>query len=119
MATNFDISKEKVTFEDLDTSPRTRKSASSLSSIQEQDESDVRGRGANKKRTPSEWAVLPLKVKFKIKELEKIYDRSVYRYRQELLIKACFLAIFVTIISLCVFLGKEKVIFGVIIDKCC
>lgn len=104
MATNFDVSKEKVTFDDINSSPRGRKSISSLSSIEENEGTD------KKKRHPSEWAVLPLKVKFKTKELEKIYDRSVYRYRQELLIKACFLAIFVTVISLCVFLGKEKVI---------
>ena len=109
MAT-FNAAKERVSFDDSIPDPIPRKSLSSVASIQDDDvERTSRHSSNSRKRNPSEWAVLPLKVKFRIKELEKIYDRSVYRYQQELLIKACFLVIFVSIVSVCVFLGKEKV----------
>ena len=108
MAT-FTAGKERVSFDDaISEYPNPRKSMSSVSSIPEEEVS-VKTRRSEKKRNPSEWAILPLKVKFKTKELEKIYDRSVYRYQQELLIKACLLVIFVSVTSLCVFLGKAKV----------
>ncbi len=109
MAT-FSPERERVSFDDINigVSHKPRKSMSSMSSIHEEEEDEAPKR-YNRKRNASEWAVLPLKVKFRIKELENIYDRSVYRYQQELLLKACLLVVFVSIATVCVFLGKEKV----------
>ena len=89
--------------------PKSRnKSLTSMSSAHEDDE--IMPRRLSRNRT-SEWAIRPLRVKFKTKELEDIYDRSVYRQQQELLIKACILVILVGITSVIVYLGKTKVFF--------
>ena len=82
---------------------RSDKSVVSLASVQEDDENK------SGTRKSSEWAIRPLKVKFKIKELEKIYKRSVYRQQQQLLIFVCILEVFISILVFLVFLGRRKV----------
>ena len=57
----------------------------------------------------SEWVFRPLRVKFKVKELEQLYKIAVYRQQQSLLFSVCVLIAFVSLIDLLVFLGNLKV----------
>lgn len=70
---------------------------------------DVRSRLGGKKK--SEWVFKPLRLKFRIKELEELYDSAVYRQRQALLIKVCILMATLSLLTLLVYLGQEKVCF--------
>lgn len=96
MAARFDTERPSI-FEE-------RKSVSTLGSFQEDDENKKDG------RKTSGWAFRPLKIKFKEKELEKIYKRSVYRQHQELILTLCALNVVIAMFMTCfVFLAKEKV----------
>lgn len=79
------------------------KSVTSLGSFDDDEEDQKQNRKA------SEWTFRPLKIKFKMKEFEKIYDRSVYRRQQLLLIYVCSLMVLIALLILLIFLGKEKV----------
>lgn len=73
-------------------------------SIEDDSDDDPKG-----KRKGSEWAFRPLKIKFKMKEFEKIYDRSIFRQHQQLLINVCALMVILAVLTLLIFLGKRKV----------
>ena len=60
----------------------------------------------------SEWVFRPLRLKFKVKELELLYKNYVYRQQQSLLFKACMLLVFLTALVLVVFLARGKVRSG-------
>lgn len=61
------------------------------------------------RRKDSEWVFRPLRLKFKVKELEKLYKDAVYRQDQSLLISACFIMLALSILALLIFLGSESV----------
>ena len=72
-------------------------------------ESSSRNRLGRKK--DSEWVFRPLKLKFKfkVKELEHLYNNAVYRQRQALLLGACVLMAILSLLLLLVYLGRQKV----------
>ena len=70
-------------------------------------ESGSRNRLGRKK--DSEWVFRPLKLKFKVKELEHLYNNAVYRQRQALLLGACVLMSILSLLVLLVYLGTRKV----------
>ncbi len=67
------------------------------------------GRNLLGRKKDSEWVFRPLKLKFKVKELEQLYNNAVYRQRQGLLLGACILMVMVSIIIFLVYLGRRKV----------
>ena len=102
MAARFDAERPSIYEE--------RKSVSTLGSLQEDEENKKYGRKA------SEWSFRPLKIKFKEKELEKIYTRSVYRQQQQLLLILCGLNVVIAVFMVCfVFLAKTKVNYNLYI----
>ena len=109
MAVHYDHQQERpsVFFEEIERpsiiSSKSHKSMTSLASIEEDVAEEEKGRKS------SEWAFRPLKIKFKMKEFEKIYDRYVYRQQQQLLIFVSCLLSLIALITLFVFLGEEKV----------
>ena len=70
--------------------------------------SAARSRRFGRKRD-SEWVFRPLRLKFRVKELEQLYKNSVYRQQQSLLYSVCVLMPFISLITLIVFLGERKV----------
>jgi adenylate cyclase 2 len=90
-----------VTFDDTPTIKSHERSDSIGSAVEDDNE-------RNRKKRPSEWAFRPLKIKFKMKEFEKIYDRSVYRQQQQLLIYVCSLMVAYTVIIFIWFFAKQK-----------
>ncbi|XP_019850469.1 PREDICTED: adenylate cyclase type 2-like [Amphimedon queenslandica] len=108
MAVHYDNQQERpsVFFEEIERpsiiSSKSHKSMTSLASIEEDVVEEEKGRKS------SEWAFRPLKIKFKMKEFEKIYDRYVYRQQQQLLIFVSCLLSLIALITLFVFLGEEK-----------
>ena len=61
------------------------------------------------RKRDSEWVFKPLKLKFKVKELEHLYNSAVYRQRQALLLGACILISILSLIILVVYLAEQKV----------
>ena len=61
------------------------------------------------RKKDSEWVFRPLKLKFKVKELEHLYNNAVYRQRQSLLLGACVLMVVLSLLVLFVYLGRQKV----------
>ncbi len=61
------------------------------------------------RKKDSEWVFKPLKLKFKVKELEHLYNNAVYRQRQALLLEACLLMAALSLLILLVYLGRRKV----------
>lgn len=57
----------------------------------------------------SEWVFRPLRVKFRVKELEQLYKIAVYRQQQNLLFSVCVLIAIISLIDLLEFLGNRKV----------
>ncbi len=57
----------------------------------------------------SEFVFRPLKLKFKVKELEQLYNSYVYRQKQKLLLIACVLVAALSGIILLVYLIQRKV----------
>ena len=110
MAAYYDNHQERpsVVFEDLErpsiiSTKGHNKSMTSLASMEEDVAEEMKGRKS------SEWAFRPLKIKFKMKEFEKIYDRYVYRQQQQLIIFVSCLLSLIALVTLAVFLGEEKV----------
>ena len=66
--------------------------------------------GWRQRRKRSEWVFRPLRVKFKVKELEELYKSSVFRQKQSLLLSACLLMAFISLLIVLTYLGKEKVL---------
>ena len=64
------------------------------------------------RKKDSEWVFRPLKLKFKVKELEHLYNNTVYRQRQSLLLGACVLMSILSLLVLLVYLIKAKVCFA-------
>ena len=58
-----------------------------------------------------EWKFRPLKIKFKVKELEQLYKSSVFRQKQSLLFSASILMAFLSLLIILTYLGGEKVSF--------
>lgn len=73
----------------------------------EKEEKEQKGWRGRRKR--SEWVFRPLRVKFKVKELEELYQNSVFRQKQSLLLSACGLMAFISFLFVLTYLGKEKV----------
>ena len=71
--------------------------------------SDSSSRTKLGRKKDSEWVFRPLKVKFKVKELEHLYNNAVYRQRQALLLEACILMAALSLLILLVYLGSTKV----------
>ena len=61
------------------------------------------------RRRRSEWVFRPLRVKFKVKELEALYKNSVYRQKQSLLLSACVLMSLLSFLLILTYLGAKKV----------
>lgn len=61
------------------------------------------------RKKDSEWVFRPLKLKFKVKELEHLYNNAVYRQRQALLLNASVIMAVHSVLVLLVYLGKQKV----------
>ena len=57
----------------------------------------------------SEWVFRPLRLKFKVKQLEQLYKYSVYRQKQALLLGACMLMVGLCLLILLTFVGSQKV----------
>lgn len=66
-----------------------------------------RGRLGGKR--DSEWVFKPLKLKFKVKQLEELYNSAVYRQRQALLLVACFLISILSVVTVVFYLADKKV----------
>ena len=71
--------------------------------------SDIGTRNLLGRKKDSEWVFRPLKLKFKVKELEHLYNNAVYRQRQALLLGACVLMTLLSLLILLVYLGRRKV----------
>ena len=72
--------------------------------------SDSVSRNRLGRKKDSEWVFRPLKLKFKVKELEHLYNNAVYRQRQALLLWACVLMAALSLLILLVYLGNTKVV---------
>ena len=57
----------------------------------------------------SEWVFRPLKLKFKVKELEELYRTYVYRQQQSLVCTACLILFFLSVMVVIFFLANTKV----------
>ena len=61
------------------------------------------------KKRDSEWVFRPLKLKFKVKELEELYRSYVYRQQQSLLCTACLIMMFLSAMVVIFFFANTKV----------
>ena len=66
-------------------------------------------KGWRERRRRSEWVFRPLRVKFKVKELENLYNNSVFRQKQSLLLSACVVMVFLSVLVILTYLGEQKV----------
>ena len=57
----------------------------------------------------SEWVFRPLKLKFKVKELEELYRNYVYKQQQNLLFTACLILVALSLMVVLSFLINGKV----------
>lgn len=72
-------------------------------------EDEEAGDSLRRTRKESEWALRPLKIKFRQKDLERLYKNFIYRQEQTLLLYACVLMIIMALAVLLTFLAEEKV----------
>ena len=80
------------------------------SAPREQDESETTERkGWRERRRRSEWVFRPLRVKFKVKEIEELYKNSVFRQKQALLLSACVLMFVLSFLTVLTYLATQKV----------
>jgi len=61
------------------------------------------------RKKDSEFVFRPLKLKFRVKELEDLYNSYVYRQRQKLLLIACFLVFLLSLFILVYYFASRKV----------
>ena len=61
------------------------------------------------RRRESEWVFRPLKLKFKVKELEELYKNYVYRQQQSLVCMACLIMFFLSVLVFIFFFAHSKV----------
>ncbi len=61
------------------------------------------------RRKDSEWVFRPLRLKFKVKELEELYKKLVYRQQESLLIFSCGIMMTVSLLALLEFLASGAV----------
>lgn len=61
------------------------------------------------RRRESEWVFRPLKLKFKVKELEELYKNYVYRQQQSLVCMACLIMMFLSVLVFIFFFANSKV----------
>ncbi len=61
------------------------------------------------RRKDSEWVFRPLRLKFKVKQLEELYKNAVYRQQQSLLIFSCVIMMTVSLLALVSFLASGSV----------
>ena len=71
--------------------------------------SSANSRNKLDRKKDSEWVFRPLKLKFKVKELEHLYNNAVYRQRQALLLGACFLMALLSFLVFLVYFAGRKV----------
>ena len=62
------------------------------------------------RKRDSEWVFKPLKLKFKVKELEELYRSYVYRQQQNLLFIACVIMVLLSGIIFLTFFSNTKVL---------
>lgn len=62
-----------------------------------------------RKRKDSEWVFRPLKLKFKVKELEELYRNYVYRQQLSLVFTACVIMVVLSLIVVISFFVNTKV----------
>ena len=72
-----------------------------------------RGRLGSKR--DSEWVFRPLKLKFKVKELEELYRNYVYRQQQSLVFTACLIMVALSVMLVISFLANTKVQFSAVV----
>ena len=70
---------------------------------------NMRHRWVLGRRRDSEWVFRPLKLKFKVKELEELYRGYVYRQQQSLVFTACLIMVALSFIVVISFLVNTKV----------
>ena len=75
-----------------------------------------RGRLGSKR--DSEWVFRPLKLKFKVKELEELYRNYVYRQQQSLVFTACLIMVALSVMLVISFLANTKVRFSAAVCTC-
>ncbi|CAI8050659.1 Ca(2+)/calmodulin-responsive adenylate cyclase [Geodia barretti] len=61
-----------------------------------------------RRRRESEWVFRPLKLKFKVKELEELYKNYVYRQQQSLVCMACLIMFFLSVLVFIFFFAHSK-----------
>lgn len=69
------------------------------------------------RKKSSEFVFRPLKLKFKVKELEQLYNSYLYRQRQKLLLQSCILVTLLSLILLVVYLAEEKVGSSIVVGS--
>lgn len=69
------------------------------------------GRKPGPKRRESEWVFRPLKLKFKVKELEELYRNYVYRQQLSLVFTACLIMVVLSLIVVISFFVNTKVYY--------
>ena len=62
-----------------------------------------------RKKRDSEWVFKPLKLKFRVKELEELYKKYVFRQRQYLLFVVCLVIMALALLEIVMYLGTRKV----------
>lgn len=119
----YEVGTEAITVEENDGGERVPQQATprgitfkegstdSLGGLSDTEEGDKSKTRLGRKRN-SEWVFKPLRLKFKVTELEELYKSYVYRQQQSLLFEACLLMVFLSVLVLLVFLGNEKVRVG-------
>lgn len=85
---------------------RTPSSSSSLLPLTPEPTSDNQRHG---RRRDSEWVFRPLKLKFKVKELEELYRTYVHRQQLSLVFTACSIMVTLSVIVVISFLVNTKV----------
>lgn len=96
--------------------PSAATSTSSLLPLTPEPSSDNQRHG---RRRDSEWVFRPLKLKFKVKELEELYRTYVYRQQLSLVFTACSIMVALSVIVFISFLVNTKVHVYVLARRVC
>ena len=79
-----------------------------LQSLPPAAECDMAPKMGGKKRN-SAWVFRPLKLKFRVKELEELYKKYVFRQHQFLLFTVCVVLVIVSLLQIVIYLSSRKV----------
>lgn len=70
------------------------------------------------KKRVSEWVFRPLKLKFRVKELEELYKKYVFRQHQFLLFIVCVVLVIVSLMEIVMYLVSRKVPYSCVYCVC-